>query len=121
VSRHEQHPHVGSKFTNLSRNGRPLHLRHYDVGEEKINRAVEGRGDLDRLHSVRGAQHLISAPDEQPSRHLAESLFVVDDQDRLGTVQFVTSTSILYQRRADESCTTTGRRMVIDVPTPSSE
>ena len=59
------------------------HLRHHDVGQQQVDRAVVLGGELERLGAAAGGQHRVAVVVEDPARDLEHRRLVLDDEDRL--------------------------------------
>ena len=60
----------------------PSQLRHDHVAEQQLDRAGVLAGDLERLGAVRRHDHPIAGIRKDASGDLAQSLLVLDEQDR---------------------------------------
>ena len=65
-------PDAGPACLDLVGEQPPLHLRHDDIGEQQIDRAVAVTEDLQGLRAVRGRQHLVAVTGEDLPGGLAQ-------------------------------------------------
>jgi hypothetical protein len=73
----------GSELADLLGHLRAAHLGHDDVGDEQVDLAVVPGSASQRLVAVGGGEDVVSASGEYPLGDVAESFFVLHDQDGL--------------------------------------
>ena len=61
-----------------------VHLRHDDVAEDQVDRAVPAPDEVQPLRAVAGLEHGVAAVAELAPEHGADALLVVDDEDDAG-------------------------------------
>ena len=79
--RHEHDGDVGELDPDARRELGAVHLRHDDVAEDEIHRAVPAADEMERLGAVAGLEHGVPAVRELAPDHDAHALLIVDDED----------------------------------------
>ena len=59
------------------------HARHDDIGDEQVDVTWVAACDVEGFRAIRGGDHLIAVPGEDPLGYLSEGIFVLDYQDGL--------------------------------------
>src|SRR5688572_1237894 len=85
--RHEQHLYRRPPAHETTRQFRPAHLPHDDIGKEKIDPRPMTLFDCERLDAVRRDQHVVAVARQGSLNNLTQPGFVIGDQNRLGAVQ----------------------------------
>jgi hypothetical protein len=60
-----------------------VHARHDDIGDEQVDVTWVAACDVEGFWAIRGGDHLIAVPGEDPLGYLSEGILVLDYQDGL--------------------------------------
>src|SRR5262245_18589077 len=82
ISGHENYPRRNPPFAQFGEHARAIHLRHHDIGNDKMDLAALLFDDLQRLDSGSRLQHGVAGRGQCPGGKRPDRLFVLDEQNR---------------------------------------
>src|ERR1700731_2536235 len=82
IARHENDLGLDPAFAQFAEHGWAIHLRHDDVGNDKIDFSAVLFDDLQRIAARGRLQYGVAARGKSPRSESPDRLFVLDEEDR---------------------------------------